>query len=245
MGEHGKFNHNENLFLFSFCYLFLFRLISGFSDTFEDLDFNPNDLLAAIDDLPSEESDRPITPEAPTAMPLQEKHCYLCGCLCEVWKRKWKCTNRDCNRWNGVVETPSMKPPSQIIHPLQFNWDRSYLDDIPMSDSSDKGEFKQKQLQVPEVMADISKIKQELMTIDHVAVTPEPVQTDQYLFEPVVEEPVIKAKVLEVLKTESAMMSPPEIPEVKEAEVSDTPGVRMEQYEPQKKIMRQGNRSRA
>jgi hypothetical protein len=71
------------------------RLASGLSD-FDDLlesvhsIFNPSELMAAIDQLPSEESDRPITPEEPLPMPPPLKRCYDCKCQCELIGLKWR-----------------------------------------------------------------------------------------------------------------------------------------------------------
>ncbi|CAD5206334.1 unnamed protein product [Bursaphelenchus okinawaensis] len=234
------------------------RLISGFSDTFDDIEFNPNVLFNAIDDLPSEESDRAITPEAPTAMPLQEKKCYSCGCLCEVWKRKYKCTNRDCNRWNGVVEAPSMKPAS--IHPLAFNWDKSYLDDIPMSDSSDK-ELKKPNLSLDPTLGtemavdQISKIKQELMTEieESVSAAPTPIPEPS----PVDRSDALLSSAMSSTMFEFNEPLPPQREPPKDIssiitqqqktriQNQETSGIRMEQYEPHKRMIRPGNRSRA
>ncbi|KAH7699448.1 PWWP domain-containing protein [Aphelenchoides avenae] len=96
------------------------RMISGFSDAFEDLMesahsiFNPHELMAAIDQLPSEESDRPITPEEPLPMPAPLKKCYACGCQCELFGLKWRCTSKLCLKWNGIHEPykPGQAPPS-------------------------------------------------------------------------------------------------------------------------------------
>ncbi|KAI6179550.1 PWWP domain-containing protein [Aphelenchoides besseyi] len=112
------------------------RLISGFSDTFDGLAevFNPQEFVQAIDDLPSEESDRPITPdELNAANSSQEHQCYSCKSRCEIKKRKWKCTNNQCKLWNGAVDNQLAKKP----HPLSLNsWDRPLLSDLPVSDSS-------------------------------------------------------------------------------------------------------------
>lgn len=105
------------------------RLISNISisDNFDDFAkmFNPKDLF---DYYSSEESDRQIIPDdVATQAAMKEKRCYHCASLCEVWKRKWKyveiilydspifrCTNKECNRWNGALETSNSKKP----HPL-------------------------------------------------------------------------------------------------------------------------------
>ncbi|KAI6234483.1 PWWP domain-containing protein [Aphelenchoides fujianensis] len=91
------------------------RLISGFSDTFDGLAevFNPQELMQAIDDLPSEESDRPITPDEPNGANSAEA--------------------KECKRWNGAADNQLSKK----AHPLSLNsWDRSFLSDLPVSDSS-------------------------------------------------------------------------------------------------------------
>lgn len=46
--------------------------------------------MAAIDQLPSEESDRPLTPEEPLPMPAPLKTCYACNCQCELFGLKWR-----------------------------------------------------------------------------------------------------------------------------------------------------------
>lgn len=91
---------STNYFLIVIYYLKLgrgnFRLASGYSDAFDDLIdsahtiFNANELMAAIDQLPSEESDRPITPEEPLPMPAPLKTCYACGCQCQLLGLKWR-----------------------------------------------------------------------------------------------------------------------------------------------------------
>ncbi|MFH4973967.1 hypothetical protein AB6A40_000676 [Gnathostoma spinigerum] len=83
------------------------RLISGMSDVFEEFFesaqaiFNPAELLSAIDDLPSED-DRPATPEEPLPMPAPTKLCSDCGCQCELYGLKWRCTSKQCMKWNGT-----------------------------------------------------------------------------------------------------------------------------------------------
>lgn len=72
--------------------------------------------MNAIDQLPSEDSDRPHTPEEPLSMPAPIKKCYLCGCQCVLLNNlKWRllffngifkymfyrCSSRLCNEWNG------------------------------------------------------------------------------------------------------------------------------------------------
>ncbi|VDK42540.1 unnamed protein product [Anisakis simplex] len=81
------------------------RLFSGMSDVFDELlesvQFNPAELLSAIDNLPSEE-ERPATPEEPLPMPAPNKCCSYCGCECELFGLKWRCTGKSCLKWNGT-----------------------------------------------------------------------------------------------------------------------------------------------
>uniref|UniRef100_A0A915BQ54 PWWP domain-containing protein n=1 Tax=Parascaris univalens TaxID=6257 RepID=A0A915BQ54_PARUN len=81
------------------------RLISGMSDVFDELlesvQFNPAELLSAIDSLPSEE-ERPATPEEPLPLPAPSKRCSDCGCECELFGLKWRCTGKSCLKWNGT-----------------------------------------------------------------------------------------------------------------------------------------------
>lgn len=231
--------------------------------------------MAAIDDLPSDESDRPTTPEAPTTMPLSEKRCYVCKCPCEVFKRKWRCSNRECHRWNGVVEAQPFKP-NPIAHPLSFNFDRQYLDDIPVSDSSDKGGDPLKKLAgvastaavpaEPQAVDQITKIKHELMTeveepktpLLSAAAMPEEVQLAAVV-DPVV--PVVPVSSTP-LPPSLPMLSPkrevkdgtlglplktpvPPAPVTMPIRTVGVPGVRLEHYEAHKRPSRPGTRSRA
>ncbi|KAI1731076.1 PWWP domain-containing protein [Ditylenchus destructor] len=96
------------------------RLTSGLSGCdFDDLlesvhsIFNPSELMAAIDQLPSgEESDRPMTPEEPLPMPVPIKTCYSCQCQCELIGLKWRCTSKACLKWNGVHQPFSVTESS-------------------------------------------------------------------------------------------------------------------------------------
>ncbi|VDM42825.1 unnamed protein product [Toxocara canis] len=81
------------------------RLFSEMSDVFDELlesvQFSPAELLSAIDNLPSEE-ERPATPEEPLPMPAPTKRCSYCGCECELFGLKWRCTGKSCLKWNGA-----------------------------------------------------------------------------------------------------------------------------------------------
>ncbi|KAI6174862.1 PWWP domain-containing protein [Aphelenchoides bicaudatus] len=115
------------------------RLISNVSlgDTFDEItkSFNVNEFMQTVYDFSSEESDRAIVADEPHPASLGEKRCYHCASLCEVWKRKWKCTNKECNRWNGTLEGSGSKKPHPLSHTYS-SWDRSFLSDLPVSDSS-------------------------------------------------------------------------------------------------------------
>uniref|UniRef100_A0A914E511 PWWP domain-containing protein n=1 Tax=Acrobeloides nanus TaxID=290746 RepID=A0A914E511_9BILA len=123
------------------------RLLSGFSDAFDDLFehanviFNPNELMSAIDMLTNEDSDHAPTPELPSTMSGPPRKCYECGCQCELLNSKWRCTNKHCLKWNGVNE-PSLN-----------------IDNIPLNTTTTS----EQAIEAAASMAnDIDQIKQEL-----------------------------------------------------------------------------------
>lgn len=73
-------------------YFSIFRLLSGFSDTLDDLFenantyFNADQFMSSIDAL-----DVPLdsTPELPFGSD-QTKKCYECGFVCELLDNKWR-----------------------------------------------------------------------------------------------------------------------------------------------------------
>uniref|UniRef100_A0A914XYN8 PWWP domain-containing protein n=1 Tax=Panagrolaimus superbus TaxID=310955 RepID=A0A914XYN8_9BILA len=72
---------------------------TGIMDIFESAGsiLNPSDFYHAIDQLPSEESDRPQTPENIAPMPNQNRSCPKCGTIQRFMDYTWKCPNNACN----------------------------------------------------------------------------------------------------------------------------------------------------
>uniref|UniRef100_A0AC34FUT3 PWWP domain-containing protein n=1 Tax=Panagrolaimus sp. ES5 TaxID=591445 RepID=A0AC34FUT3_9BILA len=72
---------------------------TGIMDIFESAGsiLNPSDFYHAIDQLPSEESDRPQTPENIAPMPNQNRSCPKCGTIQRYMDYTWKCPNNACN----------------------------------------------------------------------------------------------------------------------------------------------------
>jgi hypothetical protein len=72
---------------------------NGIMDIFESAGsiLNPSDFYHAIDQLPSEESDRPQTPENIAPMPNQNRSCPKCGMNQRFMDYTWKCLNSACN----------------------------------------------------------------------------------------------------------------------------------------------------
>lgn len=118
------------------------RLISGVSDVFEELlesaqsIFNPADLLSAIDNLPSED-DRPVTPEEPLPMPAPTKCCAFCGCVCELYGLKWRCTGKSCLKWNGTHDPFGKDGELMVSSSTPNNSESSHKGFAQLSDSAD------------------------------------------------------------------------------------------------------------
>ena len=49
-------------------------------------------------------------------MPAPLKRCFDCGCQCDLLgNSKWRCTNRSCQKWNGVHQPLSHKLASTTL----------------------------------------------------------------------------------------------------------------------------------
>uniref|UniRef100_A0A1I7XP11 PWWP domain-containing protein n=1 Tax=Heterorhabditis bacteriophora TaxID=37862 RepID=A0A1I7XP11_HETBA len=61
--------------------------------------------------------ERPGTPEAPAPLPRPAQFCKECGCECQLYGVKWRCTSKYCLKWNGVAE-PFDQPSTSTAIPI-------------------------------------------------------------------------------------------------------------------------------